>query len=78
MPHRREAVSHMIGSVSVPPTDSTQRDGILVIACWTESGSTLMRVTATVDEVEGRSRAMTTRAEVHGALDAWLDRLGVS
>lgn len=66
----------MMETESVPAADLAH-DGVFVIGCWAVPRCALLRVTATVDLVDRPTRSMTTRAEVHGALDAWLDELGV-
>ena len=59
-----------------PENEPRSRDAVMVLSCWTEgvAGGLLARATMSVGE-ETRIRTLSSREQIHEALDDWLDEI---
>ena len=59
-----------------PENEPRSRDAVMVLSCWTEgvAGDLLARATMSVGE-ETRIRTLSSREQIHEALDDWLDEI---
>ena len=64
-------------SIPVAPEDEPpSRDAVMVLSCWTHgvAGDLLARATMSVGD-ETRVRTLSSREQIHQALDEWLDEI---
>ena len=59
-----------------PENEPRSRDAVMVLSCWTDgvAGDLLARATMSVGE-ETRIRTLSSREQIHEALDDWLDEI---
>ncbi|HEY9495287.1 MAG TPA: hypothetical protein VIR15_10575 [Intrasporangium sp.] len=59
-----------------PENEPRSRDAVMVLSCWTEgvAGDLLARATMSVGE-ETRIRTLSSREQIHEAIDDWLDEI---
>lgn len=61
---------------AAPENDPRSGDAVMVLSCWTEgvAGDLLARATMSVRD-ETRIRTLSSREQIHEALDEWLDEI---
>ena len=59
---------------AAPENDPRSGDAVMVLSCWTQgvAGDLLARATMSIGD-ETRIRTLSSRKQIHEALDEWLD-----